>query len=160
MSTAQAMICVVSNEERCERQFGLRGKRLYTVQSNAAAIENMLLAAHSLGLAACWVGAFDEEYISSTLGIPDTCRPQAIITIGYSDEKPEEKELSSLQSCVYFNQFGNRIEKVHLVLRDYSVEWEQQADKLKPNLKQGVDKIKEGVQKLKEQIKDKRSKDI
>ncbi len=158
MATAGAMICVVSNEEKCERQFGLRGKRLYTVQDNAAAIENMLLAAHALGLGACWVGAFDEEYIGNLLGIPDSCRPQAIITLGYPDEKPEEKELASLQTCVYFNSFGNRLEKAHLMLRDYSVEWEQQAEKVKPKIQQGVNKIKEGVQKLKNQLDEQRKK--
>ena len=96
MATAPAYIVVCSNEERTEMRYGLRGKRLYSVQSNAAAMENMLLAAHSLGLGSCWVGAFDEEFLTRNLGIPETARPQGIITIGYPAEKPDKKELDEM----------------------------------------------------------------
>jgi len=158
MAHAPVMIVVCSNLERTEAHYGLRGKRLYSIQSCAAAIENMLLAAHALGLGACWVGAFDEEFISSLLGIPESARPQAIIPIGYPAEDPPEKELTSLQSIVYFNKYGNRLAKVHLVLKDYSVEWEQQAEKVKPLLHKGLERLKEGAKKLKEQLDEQKKK--
>jgi len=34
-------------------------------QATGSCIQNMLLAAHGLGLEACWVGAFDEEKLTS-----------------------------------------------------------------------------------------------
>ena len=46
---------------QAERYYGLRGERLYTVQNCAAAIENMLIEAQSLGLGTNWVGGFDED---------------------------------------------------------------------------------------------------
>ena len=156
MAQAPVIIVVCSNEERTEMRYGLRGKRLYSIQSNAAAIENMLLATHALGLGSCWVGAFDEDYLTRTLDIPGTARPQAVITLGYPAEEPDEKDLASMDSIVYFNGFGARLEKPHLVLRDYSVEWEQQAQKAQPVLKEGLKRIKEGVQKLKEQVDEKK----
>ena len=52
---------VVGQPAKAERFYGARGERLYTIQSCAAVVENMLLAANDLGLGACWVGAFDEE---------------------------------------------------------------------------------------------------
>ena len=158
MAEAPVHIIVCSNEERTEMRYGLRGKRLYSIQSNAAAIENMLLAAHALGLGACWVGAFDEDYLTRTLDIPETARPQAIITVGYANEKPEKKNLTALDSIVYFNGFGARLSKPHLVLRDYSVEWESKAQKVAPSLKEGLARIKQGVKDLKEQVEQERKK--
>ncbi|MBR9703431.1 nitroreductase family protein [Candidatus Woesearchaeota archaeon] len=155
MQQAPAMIVVCNNEERVEQRYGLRGKRLYGIQSCAAAIENMLLTAHALGLGACWIGAFDEEFLMDQLGLPQDVRPQAILTIGYANEEPSEKELTSLQSIVYFNGYQARLQKPHLVLHDYSVEWEQQAKKVEPHLKKGVAKLKEGVAKLKEKMNNK-----
>ena len=89
MSKAPVYIVVCADLKKSERFYGVRGNRLYSIQNCAAAIENMLLTANSLGLGACWVGAFDENVVSRVLGIPDYARPQAIITIGYSDEKPK-----------------------------------------------------------------------
>ena len=158
MAQAPVHIVICSDEERTEMRYGLRGKRLYSIQSCAAAGENMMLAAEALGLGSCWIGAFDEEFLSRSLGVPDTARPQAIITLGYPAEKPEKKDLTSLQSIVYFNGFGARLEKPHLVLRDYSVEWEQQAQKATPLLKEGISRIRKGVEQLKRQVEEEKAK--
>ena len=83
---AQAIIVICGLVNKAERMYGLRGKRLYTVQNCAASAQNMLLAAHSLGLGACWIGAFDEDQISNTFNIPARARPQVILALGYADE--------------------------------------------------------------------------
>jgi nitroreductase len=58
----------------------------------ANAAENMLLAAHSLGLGAVWVGIYPVEEringIRKLLGIPSSVIPIALVSIGYPDEKP------------------------------------------------------------------------
>jgi len=68
--------------------YGARGINLYCIQSTAAAIQNILLTAHSLGLGTCWVGAFDEEEVSKILKLTSSLRPVAIIPIGYPGENP------------------------------------------------------------------------
>ena len=158
MAQAPVHIVVCANEERTELRYGLRGKRLYSIQSCAAATENILLAAYSLGLGSCWVGAFDEDFLIRTLDIPPWARPQGVITLGYPDEKPERKQLTSLQSLVYFNGFGARLEKPHLVLRDYSVEWESKARQAGPFLKKSLAGLKKNVQQLKEQVDEQKKK--
>jgi nitroreductase len=80
-------IVVIANIERSSRIYRSRGE-LYAIQDASAGIENLLLAAHSMGLGACWVGAFDETEVSAFLGIPNKAKPVAIIPIGYPDEKP------------------------------------------------------------------------
>lgn len=61
-----------------------------------AATQNMLLAAHSLGLGACWIGIFPREYrmnsISALMKLPDHIKPFALVAIGYPDEKKNTPE--------------------------------------------------------------------
>ncbi len=63
MEDAPVHIVVVGEPEKASRFYGARGERLYTIQSCAAAVENMLLVANELGLGSCWVGAFDESKV-------------------------------------------------------------------------------------------------
>ncbi|MFC1800423.1 nitroreductase family protein [Nanoarchaeota archaeon] len=57
MEKASVHIVMVAEPDKAKRFYGKRGM-LYTTQNIAAATENMLLCAHSIGLGACWVGAF------------------------------------------------------------------------------------------------------
>ncbi len=84
---APVVIVVVANIERSSRIYRSRGE-LYAIQDATAGIENMLLAAYSMGLGTCWIGAFDENAVGELLGIPDKTLPVAIISVGYPDEQP------------------------------------------------------------------------
>lgn len=61
------------------------------VQSVAAAIQNILLAVHAEGLSGCWFCAplFCQEVVKQVLGVSEDILPQALITIGLSDENPD-----------------------------------------------------------------------
>jgi nitroreductase len=63
--------------------YGDRGRDLYCIQDVAASVENALLRMVDLGLAGCWIGAFDEEKVRSVLGLNKNLRPVAIVPIGY-----------------------------------------------------------------------------
>lgn len=66
------------------------------VQSTALACENLLLAAHSYGLGACWMCAplFVPELVRSVLDLPESWQPQALITLGYPmPEYPSEEKV-------------------------------------------------------------------
>lgn len=56
-------------------------------QAVAAAIQNMLLAAESLGIGACWMCAplFCGEVVRTTLELPADWEPQALVPLGYSE---------------------------------------------------------------------------
>ena len=88
MEDAPIIIVVVAEPDKAERFYGARGERLYTIQNCAAAIENMLLAAHAEGLGSCWIGAFDESKLRSICQLPEYIMPHAIVPVGYADEKP------------------------------------------------------------------------
>lgn len=85
---APVAIVVCSDLDMAEERYGERGRKTYSLQETAAAIENILLTVTSLGLGSCWVGAFSEEKASEILGLPDHIRPLAILPIGEPAEVP------------------------------------------------------------------------
>ncbi len=80
---APVVIVVCADEIRSSQGYGERGETLYCIQDTAAAVQNILLAACSLKLGTCWVGAFKEEEVREILEIPHGVRPVAIIPVGY-----------------------------------------------------------------------------
>ncbi|MBI2134761.1 nitroreductase family protein [Candidatus Woesearchaeota archaeon] len=116
MEQAPVFIVVLAEPKKAERFYGIRGSRLYTLQACAAAIENMLLTAHSLGLGSCWVGAFDEHEIWAILGLPEEISVQGIVTIGYADEIPQAPPKFRIEHVMFFEKWWGRIEspKSHL----------------------------------------------
>lgn len=88
---APVTIVVCANLERIA-PYGERGMTLYCLQDAAASIQNMLLMIHSLGLASCWVGAFNEEMVHEILKLPGHLRPVALLPIGYPAEKGKERK--------------------------------------------------------------------
>ena len=125
--TATVAIIVVAETEIAERFYGLRGKRLYAVQNCAAAAENMLLAAHALGLGAVWIGAFDENKINEMYQIPGNARAQMIILLGYPDEKPTPRHVKDLWYLINFRKYGSKYQHPHLITHDLAVEWDRRS---------------------------------
>ncbi len=80
----------------------------YWIQDCSAATENLLLAAHALGLGAVWVGAYPSNqyvgYVQQTLSMPEHLVPLAIISIGYPDSDPKVKNKWKPEN-VHYNAF-------------------------------------------------------
>jgi nitroreductase len=102
---APVVIVVCANEMRSSMGYGYRGKTLYCIQDTAAATQNILLTAYSLGLGACWIGAFNEDEAKRTLNAPGGIRPVAIIPVGYPDETPPQRSRRSLSQIVHHENF-------------------------------------------------------
>jgi len=85
---------------------GERGIKLYAVQDIAAAAENILLAATSIGLASSWVGEFDEPKVNMILSTPEWVRPQIIIAVGWPAEAPVKKQRHRLNDIIHLDTFG------------------------------------------------------
>ena len=71
------------------------GQLSYLLQDCSASIENLLLAASTLGLGACWLGVHPREervsHIRSLLNIPAGVIPVSAIAIGWPAESPEPR---------------------------------------------------------------------
>ncbi|MCR4391985.1 MAG: nitroreductase family protein [Candidatus Acetothermia bacterium] len=102
LAEAPLVIVVCADLLRAQRAYGERGVTLYCLQDTAAAIQNMLLAATSLGLGSCWVGAFDEAKASELLGLPSGLRPVALIPLGRFKEPSPPRERRPLTEVVEY----------------------------------------------------------
>lgn len=104
---APVVIVAGANLLITKRVYGSRGETLYCIQDVAAAIQNMLLAAYSLGLATCWVGAFYEEAVAKIVGFPNHIRPMAIIPLGYGAETPAAPRRRRLEEIAFLENYKN-----------------------------------------------------
>jgi nitroreductase len=77
-------------------------------QEAAAAIQNMLLAAHEIGLGTCWISIHStdcEEKVKQILLIPEEELCISVISIGHPAEIPE-KERKGLDEITFTNKYG------------------------------------------------------
>jgi nitroreductase len=69
----------------------------YWVQDCAAAVQNILLAAHAQGLGACWTAAHPRpervSFVKSLLRLPESVMPLAVVAVGHpaGEDKPRDK---------------------------------------------------------------------
>ncbi|MBC7098637.1 nitroreductase family protein [Candidatus Bipolaricaulota bacterium] len=74
--------------------------RIKDVQAIGACAQNMLLAAHSLGLGACWIGRVRDEQVERVLGAKEHEELMLLIPVGYPAESPAPKERKPLSELV------------------------------------------------------------
>ena len=111
MLSAPIFIVACTNSRLAGATYGERGLRLYGIQAVAAAIQNMLLTAESLGLGTCWVGSFSEIIVSRVLQCPDYVRPCAIITLGYSADETVKAPRQAMKEFVHYEVFGETLQQ-------------------------------------------------
>jgi len=81
------------------------GEKCYPIDV-AIAIDHMTLAATALGLATCWVGAFDAAATRKILGIPDSIPVVQLLALGYpADAPPAQKPRLALEKIVKRGQW-------------------------------------------------------
>lgn len=82
----------------------------YCKQQAGAAIQNMLLKTTELGLATCWIGAFEENEMKRILKIPDNIRVEALLPIAmpFPKMKIPEKRKPDLKNISFFNHWGKK----------------------------------------------------
>ena len=85
--------------------------RDFWVQDASAATENLLLAAHAMGLGAVWTSVYPiKDKVEATralLKLPETIVPLGTIVIGYPKEKPLPKDKWKPENVSY-NTFGGK----------------------------------------------------
>ena len=92
LKTATAAIVVCGDMQKTLEGEG----KEYWVQDCSAATENILLAAHGLGLGAVWCGVYPVQErvkdVSEVLELPEYIVPLDIVSMGYPAENPEPKD--------------------------------------------------------------------
>jgi coenzyme F420-0:L-glutamate ligase / coenzyme F420-1:gamma-L-glutamate ligase len=84
-------------------------ERDLAVESVGAGLENLLLAAHSLGLGGCWycAPAFCKSTVRDVLKIPKEIEPSALIMLGYPSESPTAPSRRDTKGFCFLDVWGN-----------------------------------------------------
>ena len=105
LSIGPLVLAFVQNPERSRDRYKQRGVALYSLQDATIACAYAQLAATALGLASCWVGAFDENDVRAALNAPADLIPVALLSIGYAKEEPFIKGRRDLTELVKWETF-------------------------------------------------------
>lgn len=80
----------------------------FIVSDCSASIQNMLLAAHGLGLGGVWCGVYPIheliEPMTALLGLPDHIIPIGIVVVGVKDEEKNELDKYD-ESSIHYNSW-------------------------------------------------------
>jgi len=83
---------------------GARGIGLLDV---GFAAENILLAAHALGIGGCPIASFNKEAVKKIVNGPEGWEPVLLISLGYPDRVPNPTK-KPLSEIVYLEAFGKK----------------------------------------------------
>ena len=84
--------------------------RKWSIVDTTIALQNMVIAAWTLGIGSCWIGDFKEKQVKELLHIPRQWKIVALITFGYPAEHPEARKKKPLTEMVTFNNFTTTTE--------------------------------------------------
>ena len=108
-TNAPLMIAVCGDTDKTMLPDGSTKLPDFWVVDVSAATENLLLAAHALGLGAVWTGVYPAmdrtAEVANVLNCPQNIVPLAVVRVGYPDESPEPKNKYKEENISY-NKFG------------------------------------------------------
>jgi len=101
-ATAAIVICSDRRDVRgCEEELG----RIVVIEEAAMAAQNILLAAHGLGLGACAVASFSAAGIGELVELPESIWPILIIALGVPGETPLPPERKPLEKILSWETY-------------------------------------------------------
>ena len=74
---------------------------------DSAATQNILLAAHGLGIGSCWIAGDKKDYapeVADILGVPAGFRLISLVALGYPAEQPQ-KAKRPLSEVLHWERF-------------------------------------------------------
>jgi len=119
IASASVIIVVASNKERIEHTTK-RNPHDYAIMEISASVQNMQVAARSLGLGTCAAFIFDREKVKEIINAPNKVEPIAIVTLGYPKEFPENQR-ASLGEFIHKEEFGKPLDEE--IPKKYNKKW-------------------------------------
>jgi len=72
------------------------------------AAENILLAAHALGIGSCPIVSFNSDAVRKIVNAPESWQPILVISLGYPDKIPNPPSKKELSDIVYIDFYGKK----------------------------------------------------
>ncbi|MFQ5855879.1 MAG: nitroreductase family protein [Anaerolineae bacterium] len=104
-----AVVAICLDVERAERLGGALGPKLAWIDIGLAT-QNLLLAAHDLGLGACPIGSFHREATALFLDLPSSVQPVLLMALGYPRVKPASPGRRPLTEICFAERWGTPYE--------------------------------------------------
>jgi len=101
IAQAPTVLVFCAEPARSGAKYGAVGERLYCVQDATIAAAYAQLAATALGLATCWIGAFNAEDVTRVLDLRSGLRPIALLPVGWPAETPPRTSRRTLNDLVH-----------------------------------------------------------
>ncbi len=71
-------------------------------------LQNMVVAGWVQGISSCWMGAFDERKLMSTLNLPSDARVVGAIAFGMSKENPRQPPKKEISEIFQFDKWQKK----------------------------------------------------
>jgi hypothetical protein len=132
--TATVIIAVV-DQYRLKRWLALNGAPFYLdhaynlflgLWDGLIALQNVVVAAESLGLGTVYIGSVLGRDLGQILGTPEYVVPAGLVLVGYPDESPDLRSRLPLEAVVHHN--GYQIpsdDDIRMFYRDRDREWDE-----------------------------------
>lgn len=87
----------------CANTANFPGNKHWRIECSAA-VENMMIAARSMGLGSVWIGSFDMQKLRDLLSIPDNIEVMNIVYFGYPAEN-KAPDTKYNEQAVYWEKY-------------------------------------------------------
>lgn len=104
-----AVIAICLDSPRASRLGGAGGEDLAWLDIGLAT-QNLLLAAHSLGLGACPIGSFHLQGVVTFLGLPPGVQPVLLLALGFPAVTPSPPGRRALSDVCFEGEWGRPYE--------------------------------------------------
>jgi nitroreductase len=128
------------------------------------ALQNIVVAAESLGLGTCYLGSGVELDVQKMFGAPEFVFPAGLVCLGYPDVSPKLSMRLPLEAVVHHNRYNiASTDEINRWYKERDLVWESVPESRKNELsEQGINGIAQAlsIQKFSTEIVEKRSKGI
>ena len=104
-SSPAFVVAVCVDREAGVKKMGPQGEELALMDACMAA-QNILLAAHALGLGSCVIRSFHRQAAALLLGCTGGVVPELLIAGGYPGNSPQPPRRKELPQVRFFNKWG------------------------------------------------------
>jgi len=97
LAEADLALVFCTHPARCEFEPSAR----WALEDATIATTFAVLAIKALGLATCWIGAFEPEKVAKIIGAPPGIEPMSIVPVAAAGESPERTSRRRLEEFVH-----------------------------------------------------------
>ena len=102
IADAPVVIAAVATDPSVTTGSGEPAHRIDT----AIAVDHITLAAHSLGLGTCWIGAFDQRGAEEVLGVPGNAEVVVLLSLGYAAKEGVFRGRKEVEDIVCYEKYS------------------------------------------------------